>query len=197
MPRGTVGVLVGRLMDAGNERANDFTLDLLGVRPRDRVLEVGFGSGSLIRKIAAPANEGLVCGVDPSATMLRQASRRNAPALKEGRVELRRGSASLLPYADERFDKVCAVHSIYFWPDPVHDLKEIHRVTRPGGLIAVTIHPKESMDEMDRTREHFLLYEGQDLLRLLNQAGFSGSRLHADPYSVAVCATARKDHSSR
>ena len=76
---------------------NEWTLSLLDIGPDDRILEVGCGPGVLIQALAARAMVGPVVGIDPSPTMLQQAARRNAEAIREGRVQVLLGSATALP----------------------------------------------------------------------------------------------------
>jgi SAM-dependent methyltransferase len=110
-PSGPIGVLVGLVMRVrpSNRLRSVRTLALLDIRPEDRVLEVGFGPGLAVARAAERATAGKVVGIDHSPVMLRQARRRNAAAIRAGRVELRLGSAEMLPRFEERFDKVLAV----------------------------------------------------------------------------------------
>jgi ubiquinone/menaquinone biosynthesis C-methylase UbiE len=80
------------------------------------------------------ATAGHVAGIDPSREMLSQASARNATA---GRVEIQHGSVECLPFEDERFDKALAINSMQVWPDAVTGLRQIRRVLKPGGKIAL------------------------------------------------------------
>ena len=68
--------------------ANAWAVEMLNVQPTDRVLELGCGPGVAIAALATRATRGLVVGVDRSDVMIRQARRRNADAIREGRVEL-------------------------------------------------------------------------------------------------------------
>lgn len=138
-PHGWLGRLFGQIMAWSNSDMNRSTVELLAVRPTDQVLEIGFGPGTTIALLAERAAQGFVAGVDISAVMVEQARRRNRKAVEAGRVELRRGSASALPYPDDRFDKACAVNSVQFWPDRSHDLAEVSRVLKPGGRFVVAL----------------------------------------------------------
>lgn len=60
----------------------------MDVQPSDRVLEIGFGPGIAVREIARRATRGQVVGIDRSAVMCAQAARRNAAAIRAGRVSL-------------------------------------------------------------------------------------------------------------
>ena len=58
-------------------------------------------------------------------------------------MELRRADSERIPYAKGRFNKVFAVHSVYFWSRPELHLAEIFRVMAPGGRLALGYHPLE------------------------------------------------------
>jgi SAM-dependent methyltransferase len=138
-PRGLGGWLAGWLMARKNAAMNDAAVLALAPAPGDRVLEIGFGHGRTVARLADRATRGLVAGVDPSEVMLAMASRRNRRAIREGRVELRRGDAAALPFPDAHFDRVLAVNSVQFWPGPDRSLAEVRRVLRPGGVLLLGI----------------------------------------------------------
>ena len=138
-PHGFGGRAAGWVMAkrGSNRERNIWAVGLLDVQPHDRVLEIGFGPGIAIQEFARQATSGLVVGVDHSEVMVRQAQKRNAAAVRAGRVDLRLGSAEALPGFDAPFDKILAVNSLLFWDDPVARLKELHDRLRPGGQIAI------------------------------------------------------------
>jgi SAM-dependent methyltransferase len=143
-PRGLGGRVAGWVMAhrESNRKRNAWAVGLLDVQPDDRVLEIGFGPGIAIGELARRATNGIVCGVDHSEVMLRQASRRNATAVRAGRVDLRLGTAERLPVFEGPFDKMLAVNSLMFWDDPVARLKELRDLLRPGGRIAIAFQPR-------------------------------------------------------
>ncbi len=83
-PRGAAGWLAGREMALrpSNRQRNRWAVALLDVGPTDRVLEIGFGPGIAIREAARRATRGRVAGIDHSPEMVRQATRRNAAAVR-------------------------------------------------------------------------------------------------------------------
>lgn len=181
-PRGWLGWAVGHLMAWKNRRRGQWVLGRLALEPGDRVLEIGFGSGADIRRALAAVPSGSVAGVDHSAEMVRQARKRNAAAVREGRADLRLGSASQLPFADAAFDRVFSINAAQFWPDPRAVLAECRRVMRPGARIAIAVQPRNAnatLQDSERT--------GEFLRRSLEQAGFQDVALeYLDTRSVPV-----------
>jgi ubiquinone/menaquinone biosynthesis C-methylase UbiE len=172
-----------------NEERIRWTLSLLEVQPGDRILEIGFGPGIGVQLASEMAAEGFVVGVDHSEVMLRQASKRNAAAIRDGRVALRLGSASRLPSFDREFDKILTINSIHFWPDPVDCLTRMRGLLRSGGRIAVTLQPRSRGATDAYTR-----LVGQELIAKLELAGYTGARLMIREMKpvAAACAIATK-----
>jgi SAM-dependent methyltransferase len=161
-PRGVLGELGGKIMAGTNAECGAWVTDLLEIGPDDSVLEVGFGPGVIIQRLSELATTGHVAGIDRSRRMVRQARARNAEAIRGGRVELRCGSVDCLPFADNIFDKALAINSMQVWPDAIAGLREIRRVMKPAGRIALG----------------FTSYSGQPkqgLSETLGAAGFTGT----------------------
>lgn len=66
----------------------------MNIHPSDFVLEVGFGPGLSIQKVASIVSQGWVAGIDFSKKMVKGATKRNAAVISAGRVELKHGNAS-------------------------------------------------------------------------------------------------------
>jgi SAM-dependent methyltransferase len=160
-----------RSASCGAERVRRALLERLAVGPRDRVLELGVGSGRLLFAVAARAAQGFVAGVEPEEYALRHAERRCARLVREGRVALRRGTShDLSSFGSGLFDKVYGVHVTYFWDDPLPHLLEIRRVLRPGGRLLLGYCPGEPGGQ-DPAR-----FQSAGLEAALVAAGFAGVR---------------------
>jgi SAM-dependent methyltransferase len=140
-PQGVPGRLGGIIMARMNADCGIWVSDLLGVGPNDSVLEVGFGPGMVIQRLSKLAAAGHVAGIDQSREMVEQARARNATAIQSGRVDLRHGSVVSLPFDDNSIDKALAINSMQVWPDALAGLREIRRVMKPGGWIALGFTP--------------------------------------------------------
>jgi ubiquinone/menaquinone biosynthesis C-methylase UbiE len=152
---------------SNHERAQ-WTISLLGIKPGDRILEIGFGPGIAIELASRLTGDGRVVGLDHSAVMIRQAAQRNAVAMRDGRVELHLGSVAELPRFEELFDKIFTINSIHFWEDPLQRLTDLRRVLKPGGMIAVTLQPRSRKATAATTS-----LVGNELADKLRSAGFT------------------------
>lgn len=154
-----------------------------GVKPGDRVLDVACGTGALTAAVAdRVGSAGSVTGLDASRDMLAVARR------KPLRVEWVEGVAEALPMPDESFDAVVSQFGMMFFRDRTTSLKEMMRVLRPGGGLAIAVcdavenSPGYSafatlLDELfgravgDAFRAPFVLGDSSCLLELARAAG--------------------------
>jgi ubiquinone/menaquinone biosynthesis C-methylase UbiE len=114
------------------------TVARLGLMSGASVLDVGCGTGaSALPAAQAVGAHGSVLGVDLAASLLDRA-RRKATSSGFTNVEFRLADMTTLGYPDGRFDAVVSVFSIFFVPDMEGLVRELWRMVRPGGKLAVT-----------------------------------------------------------
>ena len=107
--------------------------DLAEVQRGQRVLDVGCGPGALTAELVARIGAHAVTAVDPSASFV-AATRERHPG-----VDVLRAPAEELPFADATFDAALAQLVVHFMRDAVAGLREMRRVTRPGGIVAACV----------------------------------------------------------
>jgi SAM-dependent methyltransferase len=107
--------------------------DLAGVHAGQRALDVGCGPGALTEELVSRLGTGGVTAVDPSASFV-AATRERHPG-----VDVRPAAAEDLPFADATFDTALAQLVVHFMRDPLAGLREMARVTRPGGVVAACV----------------------------------------------------------
>jgi len=146
------------------------------------LLDVGCGTGWLVRESARRFPDRRVAGVDVSAGMIASARER---ASREGldRAEFVEADAGCLPFAPDSFDLVSCTASFHHYPDPVRVLDGWREVLRSRGRILLlescaSYPPIWLYDKVLRILEkgHVRYYRTADLIRFAKQAGFRNVR---------------------
>jgi SAM-dependent methyltransferase len=114
-------------------------VNLVGVRRGERVLDMGCGPGVLTAPLVSRCGDGSVAAVDPSPPFVA------AAAARFPGVDVRKAAAEGLPYDDDTFDAALAQLVVHFMTDPVSGLREMGRVTRPGGTVSANVWDNAGM----------------------------------------------------
>src|ERR1051326_1277628 len=125
----------GYEMENHHSDITDQTLALMGLKPSDRVLDLGCGTGWASRRLARVAAE--VIGVDVADEMLRRAEQASSDS---SNIRYVWGSAEKIPVPDNYFTKVLSVESFYYYADQGKALEELRRVLAPGGKLFILIN---------------------------------------------------------
>jgi SAM-dependent methyltransferase len=133
-----------RYMGRYSRRLAPLLSDFAGVGAEMQVLDVGCGPGALTEHLAAVVGAGRVSAVDPSESFAQ------ACAARVPRADVRAAGGERLPWPDDEFDAVVSQLVVNFMDDPPQGVREMHRVARPGGVVAACVWDHERM-EMLRT----------------------------------------------
>ena len=175
--------------------ANSAAYLLPHLRPGLDLLDVGCGPGTITTDLAALVTPGRVVGIDRAETVLEEAARAAGAA-----VEFRAGDVYALEFPDATFDVVHAHQVLQHLSDPASALAEMHRVLRPGGLVAVRDSDYGGFfwapgdDRLDRWRAAYQATgraNGADsevarrLPALVHEAGFDAVEVSASTWTFA------------
>lgn len=170
-PRGVIGRACCIIMNVINRAMYVKTVSLIHVSPDQKVLDIGYGNGFLLKCLDKKQKPELY-GIDISADMLPTATKRNRKAQKAGRLHLETGDCCDLQFEENTFAAVSSINTVYFWSDTVKGLSEIYRVLLPGACFYNVVYTKEWLDKLAYTKKGFTKYEPEELVRLGKQAGF-------------------------
>lgn len=154
-----------------------WAVELLELRPTDRVLEIGCGPGVAASLVAARLTDGSITAIDRSATATGRAQARNADHLRSGRLTLRQ--ATLAEFRSvKRFDKAFAVNVNVFWTTTAApECRALRPVLTPDGVVHL-IYDGGRADAIER------------VVANLTRDGFSAT-VHGGPKPGLVCVTGR------
>lgn len=182
-PSGLVGRWwIGAWLDRLSRDMNRAAFEALAPAAGERVVEIGFGGGDLLRMVLDEPVE-RVLGVDISDAMVKRAGRRFRNEISAGRLQLSLGSAESLPLGDGEADELCSVNNIYFWDEPQDVIEEFARVLTPRGKAVICLETPASLRAWPGHRYGFQLHEPEKVAAMLTRSGFITATVsrHADP----------------
>lgn len=164
---------------------------LMELGTEHHLLDVGCGDGYLTTRFAKTAC--FVVGIDPDARMLGAARRLHA----KPNIKFDEGTAEKLPYPNVTFDRVVAVSVVEHFHDPAAGLKEMARVLKPGGILAISVdsllpeNSPESFRQWHASRYRVTTYfRLEQILDILRDAGLNPDTQSLQGIHVSKCASA-------
>ena len=172
-PEGEIGLAIADALNSMNARVHQEAYRALAPANGNAIFEVGFGNGHLVPDLLSLAEALSYAGIEISETMVSEALRFNAGLVAQGRVTVQMARSSSIPFSDASFDRALALNTIYFWDDPLQDLRELRRILRTSGwLVLGAIDPAGTRTNAV-FKYGFKLYEREQIADLLRAAGFS------------------------
>lgn len=178
-PQGENGQQVAAKMNQSNRGINLACLRYLQAPERGRILEIGPGNGAFVPELLQLADGLRYTGLDWSADMVALASQLQQTWLTSGQARFVQGDAAKMPFAEQSFERVLAINTLYFWQDPEQVLSEIRRVLCPAGQLCLALGDRSFMQQLPFTAQGFRLYDGDEAKALLRKSGFQLVAAHA------------------
>lgn len=196
-PTGWLAGFAGLGMNREHEKVWRWGLEHVAIPPDAIILDVGCGGGGAVKILAQAASGGKVCGVDYSEDVLPTARRVNRALIRQGRVEIKHGSVSDLPFADDTFDLATAFETTIFWPSLVDDLREVRRVLKQGSILLISNEAYKDARFEERNAKwsnliSFQLQTPEETRRCLVEAGYAEVEIDTLPENNWIAAIARK-----
>jgi ubiquinone/menaquinone biosynthesis C-methylase UbiE len=186
-------------MNSSHSKLTDWGFEHISIEDRYTILDVGCGGGRTVSKLAAIATQGKVFGVDYSDESVAATNRTNARSIDLGRVEIRQGSVSQLPFPDGMFDLVTAVETHFWWPNLPGDMREVFRVMKPGGTLVLIAEIYKGANTMAaKLAEKYASRAGMTLLsihehrELCTNAGYADVQVIEERDKSWICCISRK-----
>ena len=195
-PQGELGDRLLDRMNKSHEGLAQWGVSHLDIAYDDVIIDIGCGGGVNVERFLKLTKE-KVYGLDYSEVSVEKSTLRNQEAIDEGRCEIIQGSVSQLPFDDMTFDIATGFETVYFWPDLVNDLKEVHRVLKDDGIIFLCNEVSsddgfnEDKKEISKSIE-MNIYSDDEFEIALREAGFSDVICFHEEEKDWVCIIALK-----
>lgn len=171
-PEGEIGIEVANMMNATNIGMTKHSIKSLNLDKNDVVLEIGHGNCGHLSFLMKQAENLKYFGLEISELMQQEAIKSNKNYIMNNSAEFELYNGTKIPFDDESFDKIFTVNTLYFWQNPDLLLKEIYRVLKQNGILALTFADKSFMEKLPFTNFGFNLYSLKDAEELLQKNHF-------------------------
>ena len=196
-PSGILGQIVARKLNHAHDALTSWGLEHVEIATNSKILDIGCGGGATIRKLATIASVGKVYGIDYSQASVKVARNVNRKLVEAGRVEIRKGIVSSLPFPANTFDLVTAIETHYFWPDLIGDMKEVLRVLKHAATFLVVAEVYIGSKTYERFRKevlinHMTLHTIEEFGGALREAGFIDVKVYENYQEGWMCGVCKK-----
>jgi SAM-dependent methyltransferase len=173
IPHGPLGWAMALITPPLTNRHCGDLVRTLDLRPQDDFLDVACGAGVFLHKYTSQVRH--IAGIDQSEIQIRLACRRNRDRIAAGTAEIVQGDAAALPWDDESFD-VVTCNCVGCFSEPRRSLREMYRVLRPQGRVALAIDycPDEKMARRQEQKWGLPSWTEAEFRQLMADTGFSG-----------------------
>jgi len=158
-PAGEKGLEIADAMNETNSGMTSETIRSLALQNQDSILELGHGNARHVSNLFKIEDNLTYTGLDISPLMNTEAIRINTNFINSGKASFELYNSLPLPFANEYFNKIYTVNTIYFWKKPELMLQEFYRVLKPNGLCSIAFIQKEFMTNLPFTSFNFEFYD--------------------------------------
>lgn len=174
-------------MDLANREMYNLLLSECKPMQGERILEAGFGGGRHIKRIIGLADGLHYTGIDISGSMVRYAIRTNRNLIRDGIIDIMEADIGNIPFADNSFDMILTVNTIYFWDNPRAVISELSRVLKPGGNLTIGANSRDEMIKQGYPAEHFSFWDLEDIEKLVSDTGMEIRRSFKTDMRIEDC----------
>ncbi len=170
-PRGFLGKIVSLGQNIINSHMYNAASLMVNVSPDEKILDIGFGNGYLLKKIYKK-NSADLYGIDMAPDAKLMATKKNKKADRAGKLHLQIGDCCDMPYDENIFSAITTINTIYFWSDTVKGLTEIRRCLKSGKSFYNVVYTKEHLNTMSLTESGYKKFEVNEYIQFGKEAGF-------------------------
>ncbi|SHG80399.1 Methyltransferase domain-containing protein [Pollutimonas bauzanensis] len=181
-PHGADGIEVAATMHQSNIGMTRACFASLAVAPGETLLEIGHGNGAHVPEFFEDRPSLLYQGLELSALMQREATRLNRDLVSNGKARFEAYGGFAFPFGDQSFDKAMTVNTLYFLPDPLAFLSQIHRTLKLGGNFSMAFAAREFMQTLSFASYGFRLYDVEEVRQMVSSSGLEvlGTDVHEE-----------------
>ena len=168
-PKGLLGRLMLVSMDREHLPMAEWAFTQFEIPEKANIVDLGCGGGYNIKRMLSKCPEGKIFGFDISEESVKKAKKVNKG---EKRVRIIQGSVEKMPFKDGILDLATAFETVFFWPDPKENFKEIFRILKAGGQFVVINNYGDPNVDWEKKVPCMTRYTAETIGEYMENAGF-------------------------
>ena len=179
-PKGFFGKLMLKIMNKTHGTLFKSGLSYINVSENNKLLDVGFGGGKVLKTISRRYENVLLFGIDFADIAIKVASKNNKKDIQTGKMTLIKADIEIIPFPDQFFDVITAFQTHYHWQNIESKMKEIFRVLSENGQFLIAA-------ELYKINYHMQAYKtAHEMKELLLKTGYKTVEYQETKYSVCM-----------
>ena len=169
-PKGILGRMMLVTMDREHLPMAEWGFTQFDMPEKADIVDIGCGGGYNIKRMLSRCPEGKIFGYDISEESVRKAKKVNKD---EKRVKIFQGSVEKMPFKDNTLDLATAFETVFFWPDPAENFKEVRRILKRGGMFVVINNYGDPDIDWEKKVPCMTRYTAEQISSMMEAAGFT------------------------
>lgn len=189
-PKGLIGKVMLTTMNWGHSPMANWGFSQFEVAEDADAVDIGCGGGYNVKRLLKACPKGHVFGVDISEESVRKSIAVNKKEIGK-RCRITQGNVEKLPFKDNMMNLATAFETVYFWPDPEENFKEVKRILKDGGQFAVINDPGDPDKHWEDMIPGMKAYTAEQIAGFMENAGFSEIRISRNKNMFCVIGQAQ------
>lgn len=173
-PKGILGRMMLVTMDKEHLPMAEWGFTQFEMPNKADIVDIGCGGGYNIKRMLSRCPEGKIFGYDISEESVKKAKKVNKD---EKRVKILQGSVEKMPFKDGTLDLATAFETVFFWPDPAENFKEVRRILKHDGMFVVINNYGDPGIDWEKKVPCMTRYTAEQISSLMEQAGFTDVKI--------------------
>jgi ubiquinone/menaquinone biosynthesis C-methylase UbiE len=170
-PNGIAGKIATFIMNIINQQQYNAVLQNMKLEQNNFVLDIGFGNGYFLKKLLKQNIPIKVFGIEISKDMLDITTKKCSRNIDKGNLKLSLENIEKTAFAENTFDKIYTINTIYFWNNLEKSFAEIKRILKPNCLFFNVIYTEEYLDKIIYTKYNFKKYSVKEMENITKNNG--------------------------
>ena len=184
-PKGFIGRLMLAGMNMGHSPMAKWGFSQFEIPQKADIVDIGCGGGYNIKRFLKACPKGHVFGVDISEESVRKSSAVNKKDIGI-RCRIVQANVDRLPFKNHKFDIATAFETVYFWPDPPENFKEVRRILKKGGHFIVINDPGDPEKHWEEKIPGMKAYTAEQIAVYMRDAGFADIQISRKKHMFCV-----------